>query len=185
MDLSPPFLFSSLSRGGGGKNCRRVHPSFQEIGSRLDIEVKKIGKRFVQSNLIRGSSNEWCIVSFLFFFFQLEGRRSCEGWSRMTIKLLSNYRWNGPSSPRNCGKHSGGAERDEGGGGLEVKESCRAAHELLLYVHTRVQWRCPPSRRTEREREREGYRWTQAPCVPRTSLRTSNKTSRRRRLSTG
>ena len=54
----------------------------------------------------------------------------------MTIKLLSNYRWNGPSSPRNCGEHSGEAERDEGGGGLEVKESCRAAHELLLYVHT-------------------------------------------------
>lgn len=28
----------------------------------------------------------------------------------------------------------------------------------------------------ERDREREGYRWTQAPCVPRTSLRTSRVT---------
>lgn len=70
VDLSPPFLFSSLSRGGGGKNCRRVHPSFQEIGSRLDIEVKKIGKRFVQSNLIHQTNG----VSFLFFFFFLSTR---------------------------------------------------------------------------------------------------------------
>lgn len=134
---------------------------------------------FRSTNPIRGSpSPSFRNESFL-FFSQLAGDSSKKlvvDNDKIVIEL-SLERTNFSEKLR--GTHEGGGRGDR------KYRSCRAAHELL-YVHTvHASAVAVSAIAADREREREGYRWTQAPCVPRTSLRTSNKTSRRRRLSTG
>lgn len=113
------------------------------------------------TNLIRGSpSIEW-IVPFL-SFFRLGGG---ENWW-VTIKLLSNYRWNGRSSRETQRRNETRGRGRIGSIGV-VGPRTSAAIRLRAVAVSAI---------AERDREREGYRWTQAPCVPRTSLRTSRVT---------
>lgn len=134
---------------------------------------------FRSTNPIRGSPSPSLWNESFLFFSQLAGDSSKKlvvDNDKIVIEL-SLERTNFSEKLR--GTHEGGGRRDR------KYRSCRAAHELLYVLTVHASAVAVSAIAADREREREGYRWTQAPCVPRTSLRTSNKTSRRRRLSTG